>query len=142
FAQRLPESIANHLAVGYDESGADRLPAPREYFNVAPAEGMVATAMDVGHFLETLLDEGRYRGQSVFPASLVSTVERQRYSVYPRLPGYPPMPGVTYGFGRYEQNGRLLIEHSGAVRGFSSLLAILPAVHLGFFITGNIADSS
>ncbi|HZS93451.1 MAG TPA: serine hydrolase domain-containing protein, partial [Chloroflexota bacterium] len=83
FAQRLPRRIARQLAVGYDESGADRIPAPREYFNVAPAEGMVATVADVGHLLEALLSGRRYGGRFVLPPMLAPLLERKRYSAYP-----------------------------------------------------------
>ncbi|MGH2447484.1 MAG: serine hydrolase domain-containing protein [Chloroflexota bacterium] len=143
FQQPLPSGVASRLATGYDSGshGAPR-PAPLEYFNLAPAAGMVSTGNDMADFLEGLLHHGVVRGHRVLPAGLVRSLEARHYSSYPRIAGFPPMPAVAYGFGRFQEDGTMLVEASGAVRGFSSLLAVMPRRHIGFFLAGNTANTN
>lgn len=143
FQQRLPASLARDLATGYDVGG-DGIPhaAPFEYFNVAPAAGMLATGTDIAHFMIALLQGGRYRHARILEAQTVGDMESQHFTSYPRLPGFPPLPGVAYGFGRYEQNGQVLIDQSATVRGYGALLSLLSRRHIGLFMAGNTAQTS
>lgn len=143
FAQPPPRSMQQNLATGYDQgrNGAPH-PAPEEYFDLTPAEGMAATATDVSRFLLALLDGGHFKGKRILRADTVRAMEAQHFTGYPRLRGFPPFPAVAYGFGRYYHRGKLLVEQSGTVRGFSDLLALVPRQRFGFFIAGTIAHDS
>lgn len=135
FQQRLPPGLKANLATGYDVGDDGALhPAPLEYLNTAPAAGMMATATDVAHFMIAQLQEGRFKSSRILGANTIREMQRQHFSSYP--PGYLT-PGVTYGFDLSYWNGRRILEHAGALRGFSSLLVLLPTQKLGFFIAGN-----
>lgn len=136
--QPTPPPLLRAMATGYDVAGGSPRAAPPEYFNLAPAEGMVATADDMARLLRALLSGGA----PILHRRTVRLLEAKHFSSYPRLRGFPPFPAIAYGFGRYEHNGRLVLEQSGTVRGFSDLLALLPAQRFGIFIAGNTARDS
>lgn len=142
FRQPLPSHFPGTRTTGYDIVGKTTSAAPFDYFNVSPGEGVVTTGDDMAHFLIALLGQGRYRGSQALPRTVIREMLAQHFSSYPRLSGFPPMPGVAYGFDREEKQGQLAIEESGAVRGFTSLISLLPARHAGFFIAGNTAHDS
>ena len=135
FQQPWPPSLAADLATGYDVSGGGSAhPAPVEYFNAAPAAAMVGTATDVGHFMIAQLQGGSFRNRRILGERTVREMQQQHFSSYP--PGYPT-PGVAYGFGISYWNGQRMLDHSGALRGFTSLMTLLPAQRIGLFIAGN-----
>jgi len=140
--QPTPPELLRQMATGYDvsESGTTAA-APREFFNLAPAEGMVSTAEDMGRLLVALLSPRGARRGRIVSARVIRELEASHFSSYPRILGFPPFPSRAYGFGRYYQNGHLVVEESGTVRGFSDLLALLPRQDFGFFIAGNTARS-
>ena len=143
FQQTLPANLASQLATGYD-IGGDGVAhaAPYEYFNTAPAAGMSATATDMARFMIAQLQGGRYATGRILRAATVRQMQREHYSSYPRRRGYPAMPGVAYGFGIGHQDGQRILDHSGALRGFTSLLTLLPEKRFGFFVAGTTAHDS
>ncbi|HZT95281.1 MAG TPA: serine hydrolase domain-containing protein, partial [Chloroflexota bacterium] len=142
FAQALPPNLQPKRATGYD-TPPNQPPqaAPANYFNLAPGEGMVTSGMDMAHFLIALLSGGRFAHNRILSARTIAVMEAGHFTSYPALPGFPHLPSVAYGFERYWPRGQLFLEATGAVRGFSSTLGLLPSQHVGFFLASNSGNA-
>jgi CubicO group peptidase (beta-lactamase class C family) len=130
------EELEGALAVGYDyDKDRDRYQAvPRTYRNDAPAGQLVATGTDMAAFLIAHLQDGRYRDRRILEEATARDMHRQHFTQHPRL------PGCAYGFFERFENGRRSLEHSGDLGGFASLLFLLPAEGVGFFVSCNRDD--
>jgi CubicO group peptidase (beta-lactamase class C family) len=130
------EELEGALAVGYDyDKGTDSYRAlPRTYGNGAPAGQLVATGTDMAAFMIAHLQGGRYRDTRILQEATARDMHRQHFTQHPRL------PGCAYGFFERFQNGRRSLEHAGDLSGFASLLFLLPAEGVGFFVSCNRDD--
>ncbi len=109
-------------------------PVPLDYFNIQPASGLCATPVDIAHFMIAMMNGGRYGRARLLTPSSVARMERQHFTEDPRL------SGRAYGFYEKHIDGLRVIGHGGDVRGFGSLLALVPEKRLGFFITENVDE--
>lgn len=127
------EELEAALAVGYDyeRDGDSYRPVTRAYLNDAPAGQLVATGTDVAAFMIAHLQDGRYGDKRILQESTAREMHRQHFTQHPRL------PGCAYGFFERFENGRRSLEHSGDLPGFASLLFLLPAEGVGFFVSCN-----
>lgn len=127
----LPPHLAPDLAVGYEYSHGRYQPVPFDYFNVAPAGSLVTTATDIARFMIAHLQQGRYGDARILHEATAQEMHRQQFTNHPRL------PGVTYGFFELYQNNQRALRHNGGLRGFYSLLFLLPEHNVGFFLAVN-----
>jgi CubicO group peptidase (beta-lactamase class C family) len=130
------EELEGALAAGYDyDKDADSYRAvPRAYRNDGPAGQLVATGTDMAAFMIAHLQDGRYRDTRILQEATAREMHRQHFTRHPRL------PGCAYGFFERFENGRRSLEHSGDLGGFASLLFLLPAEGVGFFVSCNRDD--
>ncbi len=140
FAQPLPTSLRPDLTVGYDGAASPH-PQPFEYYSDAPAVALSATGTDMAHFMIAQLQGGRYGLGRILRTATVREMQRQHFSSYASQVGYPPLPGMAYGFERYDQNGRLFLSKDGQIGDDASLLTLLPDQRLGFFVASNTGDN-
>jgi CubicO group peptidase (beta-lactamase class C family) len=130
FTQQLPPDLAAHLAVSYayDEMYHAK---PFEYFQIAPAAGLSATATDIAQFMIAQLQDGRLGDSRILQAVTVQDMQRRHFT------NDPHMNGMTYGFAEMTLNGQRLLIHTGTTNDevFSSLLALLPAHKVGLFVS-------
>ncbi len=122
------------LAQGYDYENGGYKPVPYDYFNIRPAVGLDSTAADIAHFMIAHLEGGRYAGARILEESTAREMHLQYFTDDPRL------PGRTLGFYERFRNGRRAIGHGGNIRGFGSLLLLLPEERQGFFVSSNLDD--
>lgn len=131
FVQQLPRDLAAHLAVSYDEydGGFHRLPF--EYFQIAPAGGLSATATDIAQFMIAHLQDGRLGDARILQAATAQAMHRRHFS------NDPHVNGMTYGFVEMTLNGQRLLMHSGTTNNelFRSRLVLLPEQHTGLFVS-------
>jgi CubicO group peptidase (beta-lactamase class C family) len=130
------EELEGALAAGYDyeqESDSYR-PVTRTYSSLLPAGQLVATGTDMAAFLIAHLQDGRHRDTRILQDATAREMHRQHFTQHPRL------PGCAYGFFERFENGRRSLEHSGDLAGFASLLFLLPAEGVGFFVSCNRDD--
>ncbi len=130
------EELESALAVGYDyEKDTDTYrPVRRTYRNDSPAGALVATGTDMAAFLIAHLQDGRFGQKRILAEATAREMHRQHFTQHPRL------PGCAYGFFERFENGRRGLEHSGDFSGFASLLFLLPAEGVGFFVSCNRDD--
>jgi CubicO group peptidase (beta-lactamase class C family) len=130
------EELVGALAVGYDyEKEKDNYRAlPRAYRNDGPAGQLIATGTDMAAFMIAHLQIGRYRDTRILKEATAREMYRQHFTQHPRLPGF------AYGFYERFENGRRSLEHAGSLAGYASLLFLLPAENVGFFVSYNRRD--
>jgi hypothetical protein len=99
---------------------------------------MVSTASDMAKFMMAHLGEGCYREVCILQAATIAEMHRRRTST-----PYESQ-AMTYGFIEGLLNGQRLIGHSGAIRGFGSILDMLTEHDCGYFFSFNLEclDSS
>lgn len=132
---QLTPQLAAHLATGYEYHRGRYTPQPIDYFNIPPAAGLYSTAADMAHFLIAQLQDGQYDGSRILDEASAREMHRRQFTDDPRLAGR--------AFGFYERfvNGRRAIGHGGNIRGFASLLMLVPKEHVGFFLAFNRDES-
>jgi CubicO group peptidase (beta-lactamase class C family) len=130
------EELEDILAIGYDyEKDTDSYrEITRTYRNDTPAGALVATGTDMAAFMIAHLQDGRYRNTRILKEATAREMHRQHFIEHPRL------PGCTYGFFERFENGCRSLEHAGDLSGFASLLLLLPAERVGFFVSYNRDD--
>jgi hypothetical protein len=117
------------MSKGYAKASAD--PEPYEYVTLAPAGSVAVSAADMAKFMIAHLDQG---------AGLMQPATAQLM----HDPAHVAVPGVDrMALGFYEQrvNGLSAIAHGGDAINFHSDLWLLPAHHVGLFISMNSAGT-
>jgi CubicO group peptidase (beta-lactamase class C family) len=132
---RLTPQLAAHLATGYEYHRGRYISQPIDYFNVQPAVGLFSTAADMAHFLIAQMQEGQYSGSQILSEESMQKMHRRQFTEDARL------AGRTFGFYERFVNGRRAIGHGGNIRGFASLLMLVPKEHVGFFLALNRDES-
>lgn len=127
---RTPDVAAN-LATGYVYHDGSFEAEPYDYFTLPPASGMNSTAQDMAHFMLAHLGNGSYDGARILDAATAQQMHARQFAQDTRL------PGRTYGFYERYRNGVRGIGHGGNIRGYGSLLFLLPDEHAGLFISAN-----
>lgn len=103
-------------------------PAPTWELGTPPAGSMYSTAPDLGRFLTILFNRGQAgNGRILKPETLERMYEPQFAK-----PG--DKTGFGIGFHITELDGKRLIGHGGAIYGFATELAALPAEKLGVVV--------
>jgi CubicO group peptidase (beta-lactamase class C family) len=130
FAQQLPTELAAQLAVSYAYDDTYHA-LPFEYFQIAPAAGLSATATDIAQFMIAHLQDGRLGDARILQAATAQDMHRQHFL------NDPHVSGMAYGFAEMTLNGQLLLVHSGTTNDeqFHSLLVLLPAQNTGLFVS-------
>lgn len=131
FLQPLPPGLADDLAVGYQYRSGQFESVPFLYLNIAPAASLSATATDMAHFMLAHLQKGRYEDSRILEEDTAELMHQQHFTQYPEL------PGTAYGFRERLENNLRMIEHLGSLRGYSSLLSLIPDRNIGIFIATN-----
>jgi CubicO group peptidase (beta-lactamase class C family) len=130
FAQQLPPDLAAHLAVSYAYDDTYHA-KPFEYFQIAPAGGLSATATDIAQFMIAQLQDGRLGDANILEVATAQDMHRQHFT------NDPHVNGMTYGFAEMALNGQRLLIHPGTTNDevFSSLLVLLPVHKVGLFVS-------
>ena len=129
FRQPLPALLAPFMSKGYAKASAD--PEPYEFVTLAPAGSVAVSAADMAKFMIAHLDQG---------AGLMQPATSQLM----HDPAHVAVPGVDrMALGFYEQrvNGLGAIAHGGDAINFHSDLWLLPAHHVGLFMSMNSAGT-
>lgn len=128
--ERTPEVAAN-LATGYVYRNGRYESEPYDYFSLPPASGMNSTGDDMARFMLAQLGDGNYDGARILDETTLHQMHARQYAQDPRL------PGRTFGFYERYRNGLRGIGHGGNIRGFGSLLFLVPDESVGLFISAN-----
>jgi CubicO group peptidase (beta-lactamase class C family) len=113
---------------GYDRHGE----VAQAHLQIGAAADITSTADDMAKFMIALLNGG---GAILQPATL-ARMQQRHFSEHPDL------PGVAYGLWESRYNNVRGLYHLGGVRGFGSMLYLLPDQRTGIFIANNGDDNS
>ncbi len=127
FRQPLPASLAPFMSKGYRLGSLD--PEPYEFVTLPPAGSAAVSAADMAKFMIAHLDQGAGLMQ---PATARMMHDPAQIAV-------PGVDRMALGFIEQRVNGLEAIGHGGDAINFHSDLWLLPARHVGFFMSMNSA---
>ena len=97
---------------------------------IAPAGAISSTALDLTAWVRFLLRQGVHDGKALISPAALATTQTQQIAI-----------GGTdaYGLGWFVRkwHGQRLIEHGGAVSGYSAEVGLLPDSNIGFVVLTN-----
>lgn len=131
FVQPPVAELPDNFATGYQIQNGKATPVPYLYLNIAPAAALMTTATDMAHFMLAHLQQGSYGGSQILEPETTEMMHQTHYQIHPLL------PGTSYGFRERLVNNKRVIGHLGSLRGYSSLLNIIPEENIGIFIATN-----
>ena len=127
----LSSHLMSALATGYEEMNDTLVAVPYSYIKLPPGGAFITTATDIARLAIAHLQGGCYGNTRILEPETVELMHQQQFTHDPRLSGF------AYGFYERIENNRRAIVHEGIMRGFSSLLWLLPEENLGLFIACN-----
>jgi CubicO group peptidase (beta-lactamase class C family) len=131
FVQPLPTRFKKNMSKGYVFAGGQFQEKPFEFVPLAPVGAAATTAWDMANFMKAHLQLGFFEGTSILDSA---TAKLMQSPAFQHTKNVNPM---RYGFMDMSQNGEEVIGHGGDTFWFHSLMALLPAHDVGFFISFN-----
>src|SRR5437588_349111 len=116
-----------------------KIPYYEDTEGVAPAGAIISNIDELSHWLIALMDEGKYNGKQVLPASVLKATLQPALA----LPnaggealGYWELINSAYGMGRWTASyrGKLLTYHGGDLPGFHSQVSFMPNDKIGVIV--------
>ena len=134
--QPLPPELLADLSKGYHYRNGQYAPVDFEWIAGAPAAPIRTTAADMAKFMIAHLNGGAYGNGRILQSATAAAMHQLQFAHDPRL------NGVGYGFMVSQQNGQTIAWHTGGSAHFNTMLALIPAENIGFFLSYNtpVAD--
>jgi CubicO group peptidase (beta-lactamase class C family) len=123
FRRPFPLNLAPFVAT----AGVAGQPPDKTAVQLYPAESLVTTVEDMGHFIIAHLNGGRFEEQQILSEASTQEMHRQQFTQHPK------MPGVAYGFFESYLNDKRELFHTGG-GGHESILFLLPNERVGFYL--------
>jgi CubicO group peptidase (beta-lactamase class C family) len=123
FRRPFPTNLAPAVAT----AGVAGQPPDKTAIQLYPAESLVSTVTDMGHFIIGHLNDGQFEGQRILSEASSQEMHKQHFTQHPH------MPGVAYGFFETYINDRRALFHTGG-GGHESVLYLMPDEHVGFYL--------
>lgn len=134
---------SNDAAKGYSLR-KDSIIDPVGYYHIrgmSPAGSINSSVNDMSKWLITWINGGKYEGKEIIPASYVSEAISSQMVASPGLPQsqFPDQQFNNYGFGwgLSSYKGHYLVQHGGAIDGFTALTCFFPTDSIGIVILVN-----
>jgi hypothetical protein len=127
------------LPYSTEEEGTKQM----EYYDMegmAPCGGINSSANEMGAWLTTWINNGKYNGTEVLPAGYVSAATSAQMVVNGGQPGdQTDVHFLNYGLGWFLRSyrGHYQVEHDGNIDGFSSWIAFFPKEKIGIVVLVN-----
>jgi CubicO group peptidase (beta-lactamase class C family) len=126
----LPESFMPNKVVGYNSENGSFIPGtPTFEGGFRPAGSGTVSAVDMAHFMIAHLQNGNYGDQQILRPETAELMHSTAFQFDKRL------PGVDLGFAEKQINGLTLITHGGSDPMFNTGLYLVPAKHVGIFVS-------
>jgi CubicO group peptidase (beta-lactamase class C family) len=134
--QPLPPELMVDLSKGYHYRNGQYEPIDFAWVAGAPAAPIHTTATDMAKFMIAHLNHGLFGEARILQDETCDLMHQKHFAHDPRL------NGVGYGFMVSEQNGQSIAWHTGGSAHFNTMLALIPAQKVGFFVSYNtpVAD--
>lgn len=115
-----------------------------DYYRIAsmsPAGSINSSAKDMSNWLITWVNDGKFKGEEIIPASYRRQAISSQMVVAPTLPTKegPDMHFTNYGFGWFlsSYKGHYRVEHGGNIDGFSASTCFFPSDSIGIVVMVN-----
>jgi CubicO group peptidase (beta-lactamase class C family) len=128
-----PPELAGNTAVGYTYENGGYEAEEFEFYQIAPAGSMSATATDMANFMIAHLQDGRYGDERILQEDTAKEMHRRHFAHDRRV------NGIAYGFYELDRNGQRIIAHGGDTDLFHTALLLLPEQDVGLFVSYNSA---
>ena len=157
--KRLFEPLGMHdttaVIAGLRDAGNRALPYTRsesgpklteycDFDGMAGCGTVNSTIRDMTAWLSLQLGKGSYKGKRIISEKTMAELHTA-VVVSPPIPGYviPQMPLTAYGFGWSTQpfRGRMCLQHSGGIDGFSSYATFMPEQGYGIMLFTNLGGN-
>lgn len=112
--------------------------------NLAPAGSIGSSVNDMSHWVMMLLDNGKYNGKQVVPASAIAQT-RMPHSIMGNGGAlFNEGHFLLYGLGweLQEYCGKEIVSHTGGVNGFVTSVTLIPEDKLGIIVFTNTDQNS
>jgi len=116
-----------------------KIPYYEDTEGVAPAGAIISNIDELSHWLIALMNEGKYNGKQVLPASVLKATLQPAIAL-PNAAGealgYWEVLNSAYGMGRQTASyrGKLLAFHGGDLPGFHSQISFMPNDKIGVIV--------
>jgi CubicO group peptidase (beta-lactamase class C family) len=116
-----------------------KIPYYEDTEGVAPAGAIISNIDELSHWLIVLMNEGKYNGKQVLPASVLKATLQPAIGL-PNTAGealgYWEILNSAYGMGRQTASyrGKLLTFHGGDLPGFHSQISFMPNDKIGVIV--------
>lgn len=107
--------------------------------NMAPAGAISSSANDLSHWVMVQLDNGKFNGKQVVPASAIGQTRMPNSILGNGGALFNKGHFALYGLGWFlqEYNGRKIVQHTGGVNGFVTSITLIPEENLGIVVLTN-----
>jgi len=122
-----------------DSFELEKIPYYEDTEGVAPAGAIISNIDELSHWLIALMNEGKYNGKQVLPASVLKETLQPAIAL-PNAAGealgYWEILNSAYGMGRQTASyrGKLLTFHGGDLPGFHSQISFMPNDKIGVIV--------
>lgn len=129
--QPLPADLMADFTKGYHHRNGVYTTVDFEWIANAPAAPIRTTATDMAKFMIAHLNGGQFGETRILEEETCAAMQRRQFSHDPRV------NGMGYGFMISEQNGKTIAWHTGGSAHINTMLALIPAENVGFFVSYN-----
>lgn len=107
--------------------------------NLAPAGSIASSVNDMSHWVMMLLDNGKYNGKQIVPASAIAQTRMPHSIVGNGGVLFNEGHFLLYGLGweLQEYCGKEIVSHTGGVNGFVTSVTLIPEEKLGIIVFTN-----
>ncbi|MEK4962617.1 serine hydrolase [Bacillus sp. FSL M7-0110] len=130
--------IKDKLATGYDAKG-NAIPFYQTRPIDMPQGSMFSTGSDVANFMIAQLNGGKLKNSQILQKETIQDMQKTKFALHPKY------PNMAYGFEFFSpqsHNGQYVFGKGGNIRGFSSLMWLIPEHKIGVFVVTNKDSSS
>jgi CubicO group peptidase (beta-lactamase class C family) len=98
-----------------------------------PEGGMFSTMTDLSHYAVMFMNDGRFDGKQVIPATVVKRMAA------PNVPVHSQVEGGQYGYGleSLQWRGVRLVQHGGTLAGSATDFVMAPEQHVAVMVFAN-----
>lgn len=131
FRQPLPRFLKPMMSKGYKYKDRELQEEPFEFVPLYPVGAASTSATDMVHFMNMILNGGRYHQVQVIDSTTLQVMEM------PAHRHHPAVNPMRHGFIDMSRNGVTVIGHGGDTFWFHSMMALFPETNTGLFVSFN-----
>ncbi len=135
------EKSADH-SLAYTEEDKKLKAIPyRNIDNIGPAGAINSCAKDMANWLITWINNGKFNGKEIFPASYRGQAITVQMATGGGVPGAENsdvhMSGYGLAWGMSSYRGHYRVEHGGGIDGFITTTGFFPSDSIGIFVSSD-----